>query len=198
MKKEKVILACFVLAFAMSLYFMFFAPRKNAQTPPPDAITAPPPVPQEGPAKAVPPPPVPSSPKSSQIEPEKDAQALEDHRRFEKEVRQLSLASAERMRNEVIRNPHVTPPSVLASGERIRGIYKKVKNIAQAEKLMEALDKCSNVSSPTAAQVQIICLNYARRLGGDYPSLNPVYVAMEEQSTDQVREIHSVIKELRK
>lgn len=198
MKKEKVIVACFILAFAMSLYFMYFAPRRGPQPPPPGAVTAPPPVPQEGPTKAVPPPPVPPAPKSSQTESVNDSVSMEEDRQFEKDLRALSLSSVDRMRDEVLRNPHVTPPSVIASGERIRLLYKRVKNIAQAEKLMEALDKCSNVSSPTAAQVQIVCLNYARRLGANYPSLNPVYVAMEEQSTDQVREIHSVIKSLRK
>lgn len=103
---------------------------------------------------------------------------------FLEKIENFKPASLQVMREEIAKNPHVTPTSGIASALEILDLFKSIQTKEEAILFLAKMKDCSEQNSDTAISVKSTCLKYSRRLLTKFPEMK-----------NQVEEITSVSSE---
>lgn len=100
----------------------------------------------------------------------------------------LSPPTSEEIRDEVENNPHRTPNVLIQFARSVAPRMKEAKNDAiKATELFNELESC--VTFPGTASMQAYCLSNAKTLSQSHPMLSSRYSALENQASQDVKDL---------
>jgi hypothetical protein len=104
----------------------------------------------------------------------------------------LKVVDTETARQDVEKNPHATPPSVLRSALSIGYLYDAISSEEEAGKFLEKMADCSARDADVPTSLKASCLTYARRTGARFPQYKDKAETLLEASTPQAVEIEKL------
>lgn len=107
---------------------------------------------------------------SVNIETNKDT-PLETQKKLQTRIRNLQMPSVKDARQEVAKNPHVTPKALIQSAYMMSTVFDDVHDEASAKLFLDKMRDCSSDASDTPVAVKSSCVRYLDRLEKKFPQL---------------------------
>lgn len=108
---------------------------------------------------------------------------------FSEQLKEVKVADTETARQEVAKNPHTTPNSVIATAIELHEVYLKISNESDAQLFLEKMQDCSKQDADTPTSVKAHCLGYATEIGKKYPNLKSQAETIWASSTPEAQRI---------
>ncbi len=128
---------------------------------------------------------------SVNIETNKDT-STEQQQQLETRIKNLKMPSKEKAREEVAKNPHVTPKALIQTAYMMSQVFDDVKDEASAKSFLEKMRECSNDTSDTPIAVKSSCIRYLDRLEKKFPQLKTDIDHAREQASQEARELEKI------
>lgn len=128
---------------------------------------------------------------SVNIETNKDT-AIDKKEQLETRIKNLKMPSKDAAREEVAKNPHVTPKALIQTAYMMSQVFDDVKDEASAKAFLEKMRECSKDGSDTPIAVKSSCIRYLDRLEKKFPQLKTDIKHAREQASQEARDLEKI------
>lgn len=123
------------------------------------------------------------------MEPQQQPAGTTEVSPFNTKVKQIQLLSTQDYREEVEKDPHITPHSLINSGLRIGAAYDATTNSSEASRLMKVLQECAQSSQDSPVSLKATCLQFARRVKNKFPTTKELYEEALSRADDHTHDL---------
>jgi hypothetical protein len=128
---------------------------------------------------------------SVNIETNKDT-SIDKQKKLEARLQKLQMPSVNIARQEVAKNPHVTPKTLIQNAYTMSQLFDEVQDEKSAKLFLDKMRECSIDSADTPVAVKSSCIRYLDRLEKKFPHLKTDIEHVREQASQEARELEQL------